>query len=94
MKCPICLVELLVADRQGTELDYCPTCRGVWLDRGELDQLISRAAGAAPPVTSGNRYHDDSDVAYPAQYRSREGSYENQPRRRRRSFLSELFAFR
>jgi len=43
MKCPVCKTpELLMADRQGIEIDYCPTCRGVWLDRGELDKLIER----------------------------------------------------
>ena len=45
MKCPVCKTpDLLMADRQGIEVDYCPTCRGVWLDRGELDKLIERAA--------------------------------------------------
>jgi len=71
MKCPICVVDLLVADRQGIEVDYCPTCRGVWLDRRELDKLISRAAGAASPHLW-KSIHDDSDVDYPAQYRPKE----------------------
>jgi uncharacterized protein len=43
MNCPTCQVALAVADRQGVEIDYCPRCRGVWLDRGELDKLIERA---------------------------------------------------
>lgn len=44
MFCPVCKsVELVMADRQGIEIDYCPTCRGVWLDRGELDKLIERS---------------------------------------------------
>ena len=44
MHCPVCKsVELVMADRQGIEIDYCPTCRGVWLDRGELDKLIERS---------------------------------------------------
>jgi Zn-finger nucleic acid-binding protein len=48
MKCPICTDSTLVmADRHGIEIDYCPTCRGVWLDRGELDKIIERAAGSA-----------------------------------------------
>jgi Zn-finger nucleic acid-binding protein len=47
MKCPICkVVNLVMADRQGIEIDYCPECRGVWLDRGELDKLIERSAEA------------------------------------------------
>lgn len=44
MKCPIDHVDLMMSERQGVEIDYCPTCRGVWLDRGELDKLIERAA--------------------------------------------------
>lgn len=44
MKCPVCAgVDLKIAERQGIEIDYCPECRGVWLDRGELDKIIERA---------------------------------------------------
>ncbi|HXU93010.1 MAG TPA: zf-TFIIB domain-containing protein [Gallionella sp.] len=42
MKCPVCNVDLLMTDKQGVEIDYCPTCRGIWLDRGELEKLIER----------------------------------------------------
>jgi len=54
MDCPVCRdVKLAMTDRQGIEIDYCPQCRGVWLDRGELDKLIERAsAEAAPPAPS------------------------------------------
>lgn len=45
MLCPQCQVELRIADRQGVEIDYCPKCRGVWLDRGELDKIIDRSQG-------------------------------------------------
>lgn len=45
MKCPVCAgVDLVMSDRQGIEIDYCPKCRGVWLDRGELDKIIERSA--------------------------------------------------
>lgn len=45
MKCPVCSnVNLVMSERQGVEIDYCPDCRGVWLDRGELDKIIERAA--------------------------------------------------
>lgn len=44
MLCPVCKVELQMSDRQGVEIDYCPKCRGVWLDRGELDKIIERSA--------------------------------------------------
>ncbi|EJN07325.1 zf-TFIIB domain-containing protein, partial [Herbaspirillum sp. YR522] len=50
MKCPVCTTtDLLISERQGIEIDYCGQCRGVWLDRGELDKLIERSAAAAPP---------------------------------------------
>ena len=51
MKCPHCQTQaLLMSERQGVEIDYCPQCRGVWLDRGELDKLLERSAAmsAAP----------------------------------------------
>lgn len=49
MKCPVCNnVNLVMSERQGIEVDYCPDCRGVWLDRGELDKIIERAAAVAP----------------------------------------------
>lgn len=52
MKCPVDSVDLVMSERSGVEIDYCPQCRGVWLDRGELDKIIDRAAdgfgGAAP----------------------------------------------
>lgn len=44
MKCPVCSTDLQIATRAGIEIDYCPTCRGVWLDRGELDKIIERHA--------------------------------------------------
>lgn len=50
MKCPVCMEpDLMMTDRQGIEIDYCPRCRGVWLDRGELDKIIDRSAAPAPP---------------------------------------------
>ena len=52
MPCPRCRVDLVMSERQGIEIDYCPKCRGVWLDRGELDKIIERNAqySAAPPA--------------------------------------------
>lgn len=46
MKCPIDNVDLVMTDRQGIEIDYCPKCRGVWLDRGELDKIVERSQTA------------------------------------------------
>ena len=48
MRCPVDNETLVMADRGGVEIDYCPKCRGVWLDRGELDKIIERAADASP----------------------------------------------
>lgn len=95
MKCPLCHAELRVADRQGIEIDYCPACRGVWLDRGELDKMIERASPMPPNARSGARasYDDDSD-AYPRGQSRHEGSTHYQPSQKKRgSFLSELFDF-
>jgi uncharacterized protein len=50
MRCPVDNETLVMADRSGVEIDYCPKCRGVWLDRGELDKIIDRAAGAEAPA--------------------------------------------
>jgi Zn-finger nucleic acid-binding protein len=51
MRCPVDGETLVMTDRSGVEIDYCPKCRGVWLDRGELDKILERAGGAAvPPV--------------------------------------------
>jgi len=64
MKCPVCSdKDLLMTERQGVEIDYCPSCRGVWLDRGELDKIIERsnemAAPAAPQKASRDESRDD-----------------------------------
>ncbi|MCC6445112.1 MAG: zf-TFIIB domain-containing protein [Armatimonadetes bacterium] len=83
MRCPVCNIELKIADRQGVEIDYCPQCRGVWLDRGELDKIMERSA--APPA---GRYPDGPDDDDWDDRRS-----PDQPRRRRKSFLGELFDF-
>ena len=69
MNCPVCQVELRIADRQGIEIDYCPQCRGVWLDRGELDKIIERQPMAAPTRAEwagdrGGYERDDDDDDY------------------------------
>ena len=50
MPCPVCKVPLVMSERQGVEIDYCTQCRGVWLDRGELDKIIERAAADSAPA--------------------------------------------
>jgi len=50
MKCPNDAATLVMSERSGVEIDYCPECRGVWLDRGELDKILDRAAAESAPV--------------------------------------------
>ncbi len=88
MKCPVCnTVDLTMADRQGIEIDYCPQCRGVWLDRGELDKIIERSMN----VSSVKNYDDDDDER---RYHDRERYYQSGPHKhKRKSFLGEMFDF-
>ena len=86
MLCPNCGAELVMSDRQGVEIDYCPKCRGVWLDRGELDKIMERSAlsaqKSAPRYQEDNRpyYDDDDDNRYYG-------------KKKRKSFLDDLFDF-
>ena len=60
MQCPIDGTQLVMADRNGVEIDYCPQCRGVWLDRGELDKIIERSGAAfTPPPPPQQASRDD-----------------------------------
>ena len=90
MNCPICNVALQMTERQGIEIDYCPQCRGVWLDRGELDKIIERSVSQPLPQSpqayperhdyqQENRHHDDKHQEY------------GHKGHKRKSFLSELF---
>jgi Zn-finger nucleic acid-binding protein len=90
MACPACPTQALrVTDRHGIEIDYCPQCRGVWLDRGELDKLIERATAAAPRDYS----RDDDDDEYRGRWDT-SGRPESRPSgKRRKSFWDELFDF-
>lgn len=59
MKCPVCKdKDLVMSDRQGIEIDYCPDCRGVWLDRGELDKIIERSGESFSGNASQYKKHD------------------------------------
>ena len=91
MPCPVCKVPLTMSERQGVEIDYCPQCRGVWLDRGELDKIIERSAAAeAPPAPA--RAPQPHAPDYGRQDYS-QGGYGKDYRykKRRKSFLEELF---
>jgi Zn-finger nucleic acid-binding protein len=91
MDCPACKVNLVMSERQGIEIDYCPKCRGVWLDRGELDKIVERSATGAAP----QRVAEAPASAYPSQPQQhgfpQQGSY--QKKKKREGFLSDLFDF-
>ena len=107
MNCPKCILPLSMADRQGVEIDFCPQCRGVWLDRGELDKILERSATAftapAPPsIPSGyipapssipTRHHrrNDDDDDDDHRYRSQDGYAGTS--KKKKGFLGELFDF-
>lgn len=90
MKCPHCNdLALVMAERQGVEIDYCPQCRGVWLDRGELDKLIERSATAAPiPQPAYQQPARRPDFA-DSDFRHNSGS--SYGKRKHKSWLSEIF---
>jgi hypothetical protein len=103
MKCPIdTTVDLVMTDRQGIEIDYCPTCRGVWLDRGELDKIIERAAPAAPasppppPAAAPPPPQQPQDQQpAPRRYDDDSDGYERPgyKKKKRSSMLGDLFDF-
>ncbi len=81
MKCPIDNETLVMADRSGVEIDYCPKCRGVWLDRGELDKIIEKSVPASnvPRGRDMSNFRQDASSGY--------------RKKKKDSFLSELFDF-
>ena len=117
MYCPVCReVQLLMMDRQGIEIDYCPQCRGIWLDRGELDKLLERAAQPYQPASTPQQppapnYPVQPPPSYqqPQQYNQHYNQHHNQhhnqhgqhydphyghyKRKKRESFLDDLFDF-
>ena len=89
MKCPIDDTVLQMTDRNGIEIDYCPQCRGVWLDRGELDKIIDRSVGlAATQQQPQQPQRAPQQPSYPPQY-----DQKYYKKKRRESFLGELFDF-
>jgi Zn-finger nucleic acid-binding protein len=89
MPCPIDGTNLVPTERQGIEIDYCPACRGVWLDRGELDKIIERSAQAfAPQPQAAPQPPPPQGGPWPGRYGDH-GNYHH--KKRRKSFLEELF---
>ena len=106
MQCPNDGSVLIMSERSGVEIDYCPTCRGVWLDRGELDKILDRAAlegvGQPPQASSARLGYTPPDPRYPppAEYSQPAPRYDkhgqdshggDNRKRRREGWFSELF---
>ncbi len=91
MQCPTCNVSLMMTDRQGIEIDYCPQCRGIWLDRGELDKIIERSS--VEPMAAAPQSRPSNDrVHHHDQHHGYNQSYGGRPRKKK-SLLSEIFDF-
>lgn len=103
MKCPIDNIDLVMNERQGIEIDYCPQCRGVWLDRGELDKIIERTQASYTQTAPQNQppsqqpyQQDPGNYGYGGQgEHGGHGGYDKHggsgKHGRRRGFLGELF---
>ncbi|WP_188420319.1 TFIIB-type zinc ribbon-containing protein [Oxalicibacterium solurbis] len=101
MKCPVCSeMHLIMSDRHGIEIDYCPQCRGVWLDRGELDKLIERSVAALPPepppppraqapLHRDDRHRQDARYGYSKDGYDKDGYGQ----KRKKNLLADLFDF-
>lgn len=88
MKCPTCKeVPLTMSERQGIEIDYCPQCRGVWLDRGELDKIIEKSLASTQDAPPQQQPGQPQVVYQPGPHYSKD-QYKY---KRRKSFLEELF---
>ena len=98
MKCPVCKdVDLVMSERQGVEIDYCPSCRGVWLDRGELDKIIEKSSTYQSNNHS-NYFKNDDRNSYNKQNNHQQyNSYDNRQqapcKKKKEGFLSEIFDF-
>ena len=100
MQCPVCRVPLAMSDRQGIEIDYCPQCRGVWLDRGELDKIIERGAAAAPapqptpqapPPPQSGAWSQPQPGAWPQQQPGYGHGHGKPYNKKKKHWLSDLF---
>lgn len=93
MLCPIDNTELVMSDRQGIEIDYCPKCRGVWLDRGELDKIIERSAPAEPVRAEHKEEYRSDSQDRDRDRRGHDDYGHGKPYRKKKSILGELFDF-
>lgn len=96
MHCPSCNASLLMTDRNGIEIDYCPDCRGVWLDRGELDKIIERSIANTSNSHSSSHSNTSHSHSSPSNYYTEKLKYEAMKKhhhKKHRGFLGDLFDF-
>jgi Zn-finger nucleic acid-binding protein len=93
MQCPIDGTQLLMTDRSGVEIDYCPQCRGVWLDRGELDKIIERGNSSSTPREVARFRDDGRDDNRHRDLSQSDSDGKPYKKKRREGFLGELFDF-
>ena len=90
MNCPVCNVQLLMTERQGTQIDYCPQCRGIWLEKGKLDRIIERSGADMPPKTIPQAYGAQSVRRDEDHYDKHHDDHYGGDRKKR-GFLHDLF---
>lgn len=90
MKCPHCNVNLLMSDKQGVEIDYCPECRGIWLDRGELEKIIERSNQS---IDDHNRNYEKNYDHHDKKYDNHQGHHYGHKKQSKMSFLQDIFDF-
>lgn len=86
MLCPKCNIPLTMSERQGIEIDYCPTCRGVWLDRGELDKIIERSGMPQGQVSYNPHNQMQSNRPYDNDHK-----HHDYYKHKKKNWLNELF---
>lgn len=96
MNCPVCNLALLMTEKQGIEIDYCPQCRGVWLDRGELDKIIERSTsemsqGPSRENAYGHQGRDRGHEHDKGYYKDHGHEQDKGHYKRKGSFLMDLF---
>ena len=94
MNCPVCNIPLTMSERQGVEIDFCSKCRGVWLDRGELDKIIERVSSEITPPPRQERPEDRperQDDRHERHYDKNRDRYYGQYYKKKKSFLSDIF---
>jgi len=91
MNCPVCAVPLTMSTRQNVEIDYCPQCRGVWLDRGELDKIIERSSAELTPPAPAPQSQPRQQDYRPDHRQPHYGHDDRYRHKRKKSFLEELF---